>query len=62
MSEFGVEEVDWPAQSPDLNLIERFQDELEETASQALSVSDLTSPLLEELSKILVNTQPFQKS
>lgn len=28
-SEFGVEELEWLAQSPDLNLIERFWDELE---------------------------------
>ena len=30
MSEFGVEELHWPAQSSDLNLIEHLWDELEQ--------------------------------
>ncbi|KAK3506768.1 hypothetical protein QTP70_023926 [Hemibagrus guttatus] len=52
MSEFGVEELDWPAQSPDLNPIEHLWDELERrlraTPSHPTSVPDLTNALLEE--------------
>ncbi|KAK3511606.1 hypothetical protein QTP70_011542 [Hemibagrus guttatus] len=52
MSEFGVEELDWPAQSPDLNAIEHLWDELERRLrarpSRPTSVPDLTNALLEE--------------
>ncbi|KAK3507703.1 hypothetical protein QTP70_034715 [Hemibagrus guttatus] len=60
MSEFGVEELDWPAQSPDLNPIEHLWDELEwrlrARPSRPTSVPDLTNALLEERSKIPINT------
>ncbi|KAK3528760.1 hypothetical protein QTP70_011191 [Hemibagrus guttatus] len=56
MSEFGVEELDWPAQSPDLNPIEHLWDELERRLrarpSRPTSVPDLTNALLEERSKM----------
>ena len=46
MREFGVDELDWPAQSPDLNLIEYFCDELEwrlrVRPSRPTSLCDLT--------------------
>ena len=60
MREFGVEELDWPAQSPDLNPIEHLWDELQQRLrarpSRPTSVSDLTNALLEEWSKIPINT------
>uniref|UniRef100_A0AAR2L0Y8 Tc1-like transposase DDE domain-containing protein n=1 Tax=Pygocentrus nattereri TaxID=42514 RepID=A0AAR2L0Y8_PYGNA len=57
MSQFGVEELDWPAQSPDFNPIEHLWDELERRLpSRPTSVSDLTNELLEERSKIPINT------
>ena len=60
MSEFGVEELDWPAQSSDLNLIKHLWDELEQPLrarpSRPTSVSDLTNALLEEWSKLPINT------
>ena len=60
MIQFGVEELDWPAQSPDLNLIEHLWDEsewrLRARPSGPTSVSDLTDGLLEEWSKIPINT------
>ena len=42
MSEFGVEELDWPAQSPDLSPIEHLWDELEWRLSQAF-LSNITA-------------------
>ncbi|MCJ8745688.1 hypothetical protein PDJAM_G00133110 [Pangasius djambal] len=60
MSEFGVEELDWPAQSPDFNPIEHLWDELvrrlRARPSHPTSVPDLTNVLLEEWSKIPINT------
>jgi len=60
MSEFGVEELDWPAKIPDLNPIEHLWDEserrLQARPSRPTSVSDLTNALLEEWSKIPMNT------
>ncbi|KAI4898858.1 hypothetical protein NFI96_004520 [Prochilodus magdalenae] len=60
MSESGVEELDWPAQSPALHPIEHLWDELERRLrarpSHPTSVSDLTSAILEEWSKIPVTT------
>ncbi|KAI4876295.1 hypothetical protein NFI96_018085 [Prochilodus magdalenae] len=52
VSESGVEELDWPAQSPDLNLTEHLWDGLEQRLrarpSRSTSGSDLTNALLEE--------------
>uniref|UniRef100_A0A3P8VX90 Tc1-like transposase DDE domain-containing protein n=1 Tax=Cynoglossus semilaevis TaxID=244447 RepID=A0A3P8VX90_CYNSE len=60
MTESGVDELDWPAQSPDLNPIEHLWDELERRLrarpSRPTSVCDLTNALLEEWSKIPINT------
>jgi len=60
ISEFGMEELDWPTQSPDLNPIEHLWDVLEwrlqSRPSRLTSVSDLTNALLEERSKISINT------
>ncbi|KAI4892683.1 hypothetical protein NFI96_002009 [Prochilodus magdalenae] len=60
MSESGVEELDWPAQSPDLHPIEHLWDGLERRLrarpSRPTSVSDLTDELLEEWSEIPINT------
>ena len=60
MSEFVVEELDWPAQSPDLNPIEHLWDKLEwrlrARSSHPTSVPDLTNALLEEWSNIPIDT------
>ncbi|KAL0151306.1 hypothetical protein M9458_053497 [Cirrhinus mrigala] len=60
MTESGVDELDWPTQSPDLNPIEHLWDELERRLkarpSRPTSVCDLTNALLEEWSKIPINT------
>ena len=52
MSKFGVEELDWPAQSLDLNpsehLWDKFERRLQAKPSHLTSVSDLTNALLEE--------------
>ena len=69
--EFDVGESDWAAQSTDLNPAEHFWDELEQRLrarpSRPTSVCDLTNGLLEEWSKIPINTpkpcgKPSQKS
>ena len=50
--EIGVEELDWPAQSPDPNPIKHLWDELERRLQARLnrpsSVSDLTNALVAE--------------
>ncbi|KAL6466679.1 hypothetical protein MHYP_G00244830 [Metynnis hypsauchen] len=60
MSEFSVEELDWPAQSPDLNPMEHLWDELEQRLRERLfrptSVSDLINALQEEWAKIPIST------
>ena len=60
MSEFGVDELDWPALSPDLDPIEHLWDELQRRLrarpSCPTSVSDLTNVFLEEWAKIPINT------
>ena len=60
MRESGVDELDWPAQGPDLNPIEHHWDKLERRLrarpSCPTSVCDLTNALLEEWSKIPINS------
>uniref|UniRef100_A0A8K9WQW0 Tc1-like transposase DDE domain-containing protein n=1 Tax=Oncorhynchus mykiss TaxID=8022 RepID=A0A8K9WQW0_ONCMY len=54
--EIGVEELDWPAQSPDLNPIDNLWDELERRLRARLnfptSVPDLTNALVAEWKQV----------
>jgi hypothetical protein len=54
--EIGVEELDWPAQSPDLNPIEHLWDDLERQLrarpNHATSVPDLTNALVAEWKQV----------
>ena len=60
MSEFGVEEGERPAQSPDLNLIEHLWDEfkrrLQARPSHPTSLPGFANALLEEWSNIPKDT------
>ncbi|KAI4902504.1 hypothetical protein NFI96_013130 [Prochilodus magdalenae] len=60
MRVFGVEDLDWPAQSPDLNPIEHLWDELEQRlrarSYRPTSLCKLTNSVLEEWSKSPINT------
>ena len=60
LDEFGVEELDWPAQSPDLNPIEHLWDELERRLrarpSRPTSVPDLINALQNEWAPIPTET------
>ena len=48
--EIGAEELDWPAQSPDLNPIDR---RLRDRPNRPTSVSDLTNALVAERKQVL---------
>jgi hypothetical protein len=54
--EFGVEELDWPSQSPDLNPIEHLCDELEHRPrarpNRPTSVPNLTNTLVVEWKQV----------
>ena len=57
--DFGVEELDWPAQNPDLNPIEHLWDELERRLqtrpSRPTSVPDLINAVQNEWAPTLQN-------
>ena len=48
--------LDWPAQSPDLNLWDELEWRLRARPSRPTSVPDLTNVLLEEWSNIPIDT------
>ena len=66
--EVGVEELDWPTQSPDLNLIEHLWDELEHRLRarpyRPTSVPNLTNALVAEWKPVIHSNvpKPSQKS
>ena len=61
LDNFGVEELDWPPQSPDPHPIGHLWDEQERRArpSRPTSVSDLTNALLDEWAKIHTDTLKY---
>lgn len=69
LDEFGVEEVDWPAESPDLieHLWEDLEKRLQAQPSRSTSMPELTTALLDERAKIPIKhskscENPSQKS